>query len=226
MTKSTALTFNAPCAAQGAFFITFEGIEGSGKSSQIELFKKFLIEQDKDILLSREPGGTVFGEKLREAMLSSKEKVDPIAQAMLFASSRAQHLSEKILPFINKPNSIAIIDRYIDSSLAYQGIAADLGIETILEIHRHPPLYHFPHLTFYLKIDWQTSMQRQDMRGSVKDYFESQKKDFYIKLIEGYDKAAELFPQRIKIIDGTQDLETVRQEILKTWKNFVGTYNG
>lgn len=195
-------------------FITFEGIEGSGKSTQIDLLENALKKQGKTVLKLREPGGTLFGEALRKAILESAEKLDPIAEAMLFAASRAQLLKEKIIPAL-KQNQVVIVDRYVDSSIAYQGFARGLGLSTILEIHSHGILKTFPELTFYLAIDLETSMKRQATRGNVKDYFEKENHDFYSKLIAGYEECTNYFPQRIKKLDATRDTSTIHQEIVK-----------
>ncbi len=133
-----------------SYLISFEGIEGSGKSSQIQAFTDYLESQGMTVSHFREPGGTDFGEKLRSAILDSKTSINKLAEAHLFASSRAQLLSEKVIPLLDKPNQIVILDRFIDSSIAYQGHARDLGVEIVLDIHKYYPLNLTPHKTFYL----------------------------------------------------------------------------
>ena len=199
-------------------FISFEGIEGSGKSSQIELLEKALLASGKEVLRLREPGGTDFGEALRSAILSSETPIAPLSEALLFASSRCQLLSQKIIPFLSKPDRYVIVDRYIDSSIAYQGFARKLGMQAVLNLHTQSPLNLFPHKTFYLKIDWEESQARQAKRGQQKDYFEKEKSSFYQELINGYNHCAKSFPERIKTIDGTKDLKAIHLEILKNLK--------
>lgn len=206
--------FTKPNDSQG-LFLSLEGIEGSGKSTQINFIKSFLENKGYEVLTLREPGGTLFGEKLREAILASTSPLHPLAEAHLFVSSRAQLLHERILPFLNKPKSVVILDRYIDSSLAYQGKARKLGYQTILSLHARNPLNILPHRTYFLDISLETSMKRQEARGQVKDYFESEKKDFYQSLVEGYQEVAKLFNQRIKTIDGSKDPSIVSQIIQK-----------
>lgn len=201
-------------------FITFEGIEGSGKSTQIDLLEKALEQQGKTVLKLREPGGTPFGEALRKAVLESAEQLDPVAEAMLFASSRAQLLKEKIIPALAQ-NQVVIVDRFLDSSIAYQGFARELGLPTILEIHSHGVLKTHPHLTFYLAIDLETSMKRQAARGNPKDYFEKENHQFYQKLIAGYEECTKVFPQRIKKIDATGNTSTIQQEIMKNVTQYI-----
>lgn len=199
----------------GSLFISFEGIEGSGKTTQILKLKEHLEANGLNVSSFREPGGTPFGEKLRSAILQSEEKLAPMAEACLFASSRSQLLESRILPALETPRSIVIVDRYLDSSLAYQGVARSLGIRSILDLHRRSPLTTVPHLSFYIKIDTKTSWERQAERGDKKDYFEKEKNEFYEKLISGYDRAAQLFSKRFCVLDGLKAPEALAQEIAK-----------
>lgn len=160
-------------------------------------------------MVLREPGGTVFGEKLREAILKSEVPLHPLAECHLFLSSRAQLLQEKILPWLLTPGSAVILDRYVDSTMAYQGFARGLGLETVLTLHQHAPLNLLPHRTYFLDIEMETSMERQRIRGNEPDYFESEKKEFYEKLIFGYRSLADLFPERILKIDAARSLPEV-----------------
>lgn len=196
-----------------SLFLSFEGIEGSGKSTQIKYLKEYLEGRGHSVLLLREPGGSKFGEKLRSAILDSSEPISPLAEAHLFASSRAQLLAEKVLPFLEKDKSVVLLDRYLDSSIAYQGVARGLGIKTILDLHAHAPLNTAPNKTFYLKIDLETSELRQKIRGNEKDYFEKENHAFYSQLISGYDQSSEIFKERIQIIDAKKSVEEVRSEI-------------
>ena len=205
-----------PPAFPGSYFISFEGIEGAGKSKQIDKLRKYLEKQKFRVLILREPGGTIYGEKLRQAILQTKSHLHPLAEAYLFASSRIQLLSEVVLKELNSPGTVLICDRYIDSSIAYQGFARGLGIENILGIHSYFPLNLLPHVTFFLDISLETSHGRQKERNAPKDYFESQGDDFYRKLIEGYHQAAEIFPDRIHSINGEKSEEEVFENIKKT----------
>ncbi len=213
-------SFRAP-TFPGSFLISFEGIEGAGKSSQIIQLKKFLEDKNFRVIILREPGGTAFGEKLRQAILETKAEISPLAEAHLFASSRAQLMTEVTLKELSVPNTIVIYDRYLDSSIAYQGHARGLGVQSILDIHNLFPLNLVPHLTFYLYIDVATSIERQHVRNSAKDYFESKGEIFYKKLIEGYDIALDLFPKRIKMIDASRDIQTISLEINNFIKNLI-----
>lgn len=210
-----------PPGFPGSYFISFEGIEGAGKSTQIIKVKDYLETQGFRVLVLREPGGTSFGEKLRQAILHNQAELHPLAEAHLFASSRAQLLHEVVMPELAVPGTIIICDRYIDSTMAYQGVARELGVGTVLEIHQNFPLNLVPHLTLYLKIDLESSMKRQKIRNAPKDYFESQGEAFYLALIQGYDRSAELFPERVKMIDGQQSFEDVQREILDKIRSLI-----
>lgn len=207
---------------KSSFLISFEGIEGSGKSTQIKLLTDFFKSKNKNITYFREPGGTTFGENLRKSILESKSPIDPLAEAYLFASSRAQLLTEKVIPLLEKENQIVILDRYIDSSIAYQGYARALGAETILDIHKRAPLNLSTNCTIYLKIDLNTSLKRQSERGNEKDYFEKENQHFYQKLIDGYNRASEIFPERIKVVDGDQSVDKVHNEIIEVLTKKLG----
>lgn len=205
----------------GSYFLSLEGIEGSGKSTQIKVIEEHLKKQGYRVLLLREPGGTIFGEKLREAILQSQAPLHPLAECHLFLSSRAQLLEEKILPFLLVPKSVVILDRYIDSTLAYQGEARGLGIKTVLTLHQIEPLNLLPHRSFFLDIGLETSHERQAKRGQDKDYFESEKNEFYEKLIRGYRKVADLFADRVLKIDASKNVNDVSKLILEDLARFI-----
>ena len=202
-----------PPAFPGSLFLSFEGIEGAGKSTQIVSVKNYLESRDFRVIVLREPGGTSFGEKLRQAILGSKNPIHPVSEMHLFASSRAQLLTEVTMKELNVPGTVVIYDRYIDSSIAYQGKGRGLGTETILRTHQTFPLSLMPHKTFYLKIDPELSYRRQKVRNAPKDYFEKQGLEFYQKLVEGYEEALSVFPKRICAIDGSQGEKEVFNQI-------------
>ncbi|OFZ21417.1 MAG: dTMP kinase [Bdellovibrionales bacterium RIFOXYA1_FULL_36_14] len=204
-----------------SLFLSFEGIEGAGKSTQINTASNFLKSAGYDVLLLREPGGTEFGERLRSAILNSQKDLHPLSEAFLFASSRAQLLYEVILPKLKQDGTAVICDRYIDSSIAYQGYARKLGTQTVLEIHGHHPLTIVPHQTFYIKISPQTSLERQKIRNQKKDYFESKGLAFYESLVKGYEEAAALFPHRIISIDGEKDQTSVSAQLELKLKELI-----
>jgi dTMP kinase len=199
----------------GSLFLSLEGIEGSGKTTQIKEIETYVKAKGFRVLTLREPGGTLFGEKLREAILSSETPLHPLAECHLFLASRAQLLKEKVLPFLLVPGSVVILDRYIDSTLSYQGKARRLGYETVLTLHQHDPLNLLPHRTYFLDISLETSMKRQEARGNKKDYFESQKQEFYQNLFDGYRELAGIFKDRILTVDAEKSPPEVTKIILK-----------
>ena len=190
-----------PPVFPGSFFISFEGIEGAGKSTQILRTQHYLESCGLRVLTLREPGGTTFGEKLRRAILDSPREIHPLAEMYLFASSRTQLLSEVTLPELLVPKTAVIYDRYLDSTLAYQGFGAKVETSAILRTHQHFPLNLVPHLTVYLKINLKTSLLRQSHRNLPQDYFESRGEDFYKRVLVGYETACTLFPERISVIE-------------------------
>jgi dTMP kinase len=220
ITQELLNSFRAP-AFPGSFFLSFEGIEGAGKSTQILRLKKYLEDNNFRVLVLREPGGTQFGEKMRQAILETKNEIAPLAEAYLFASSRVQLLNEVILKELAVPNTIIICDRYIDSSLVYQGHSRGLGVAEVLSIHNIFPLNLVPHLTFYLRIDAETSENRQKIRNAPKDYFESRGLDFYKKLVVGYDLMAEYFPHRILKLNANVTMDEMSMTIIESTKKLI-----
>lgn len=205
----------------GSFFLSLEGIEGSGKSTQIQVIEDFVKSKGLRVLTLREPGGTAFGEKLREAILNSETPLHPLAECHLFLASRAQLLKEKILPFLLQPGSVVILDRYIDSTLAYQGKARRLGYETVLTLHQHDPLNLLPHRTYFLDISLETSMERQKARGNQKDYFEAQQLEFYQNLVDGYRELSKIFSERILTINAEKTQSDVTKIIMADLERFI-----
>ncbi|MBT6325894.1 MAG: dTMP kinase [Bdellovibrionales bacterium] len=203
-------------------FISIEGIEGAGKTAQLRFMQSYLEGKGYTVTIVREPGGTKFGEGLRSAILESTTSLSPVAEAYLFASSRAQLLKETILNNLEIEKNIIICDRYIDSSLVYQGYAGKLGIEQVMQIHNLYPLNTLPNITFYLKVSIETSIKRMDIRNNDKDYFESKGEYFFQQLVNGYDHVKKLFPDRIHEIDGEQSEKDVSIDIQKELDILIG----
>ncbi len=213
MNQSSPLhaTFRTP---EKGLFISFEGAEGSGKSTQIQKLKEHFDSLSRSCIVLREPGGTSFGEKLRAAILNQETKLHAMAETFVFLASRAQLLEEKILPHLAL-GGVVLLDRYVDSTLVYQALARGESIEKIWTLHQFAPLNILPHRTFYLDISLEVSLERQLKRGQNKDYFESQSNDFQAKLLKGYRTLAGLYPERIKTISGAQSVEDVFRDILQ-----------
>ena len=190
-------------------FVTFEGVDGSGKSTQARLLAEALAGEGRDVVATREPGGTELGERVRELLLAEGE-VTPWAEAALFAAARAQLLEEVIAPALERGADV-ICDRYLDSSLAYQGIARGLGLDRVLELNLQAVLGVLPDRTFLLLVDPAESARRV---GSEGDRIEREDDDFRVRVDAAYRQLAEVFPERIQTIDGTRPPREIAEEVL------------
>ncbi len=190
-------------------FITFEGIDGSGKSTQARLLADALAADGRDVVLTREPGGTELGERIRELILGG-EHVAPWAETALFAAARAQLVEEVIAPALARGADV-VCDRYIDSSLAYQGIARGLGLERVLELNLHAVGGLLPDRTYLLLIEPEESARRLREPG---DRIEREEGGFRARVAKAYLELSAAFPDRITTIDGTRPADEIGREIL------------
>ena len=194
-------------------FITFEGIDGSGKSTQIEFLEQKLKELNKSVKIFREPGSTALSEKIRNILLDKKQiGLSSNSESLLFAAARAQLTIEKIQPALND-NCIVICDRYIDSTVAYQGYGRGLVIEDIKKINLMATLGLVPDLTFVLDIDPKITKDRMD--NEINDRIESVGIDFFKRIRNGYKEIVKENPSRCIEINANQAPEEVFNDIFK-----------
>jgi dTMP kinase len=189
-------------------FISFEGLDGCGKTTQVELLEAYLETKDIEVVASREPGGTDLGEQLRQIVLHGG-KVSPWAEAAIFAASRAELVERVIEPALAR-GAFVICDRFVDSSLVYQGVARGLGIESVLQLNLHATKGLLPDRTFLLLVGEAMSEARV---GEDRDRMERESTEFRRLVENGYRRLAEMFPERIVALDGTQPREQIAREV-------------
>lgn len=195
-------------------FITFEGPDGSGKTTLTTRLADYLKNNNKEVLLTREPGGIGISEKIRHIILDpANDKMDDRTEALLYAASRRQHLVEKVLPAVND-GKIVLCDRFVDSSLAYQGYARGIGIEEVLNINLFAIDNHMPDLTIFIDVDPMIGLSRVGSRGE-KDRLELAGNDFHNRVYEGYKQVISMYPDRIKVVDGNRSIDEVFESVLK-----------
>jgi dTMP kinase len=189
-------------------FITFEGVDGSGKSTQAHLLAEHLGGAGRDVVATREPGGTELGERVREILLGA-DAVAPWTEAALFAAARAQLVTEVIRPALDRGADV-VCDRYLDSSLAYQGLARGLGVERVLELNLLAIDGLLPDRTFLLVVPLDQAAVR---RGSDPDRIEREGDEFVARVDSAYRELAGIFAQRIVTVDATQPPQEVAELI-------------
>lgn len=200
-------------------FITFEGPDGSGKSTIIKKVYKKLINDGFDIVLTREPGGTPIAEKIRDIILdNSNVALDARTEALLYAASRRQHLVEKIRPAL-KEGKIVLCDRFLDSSLAYQGGGRNLGVQNVLNINLFATENTYPDLTLFFDIDPELGLKRvsQDKKR-VADRLDNENENFHEKVYSTFKEIVNTNSQRIITIDASKSIEEVTECAYKTIK--------
>lgn len=200
-------------------FITFEGPDGSGKSTIIRLVFEQLISEGYDVLLTREPGGTPIAESIRSIILDNNNtNLDPRTEALLYAASRRQHLVEKIWPAL-KEGKIVLCDRFLDSSLAYQGGARKLGIDNILNINLFATENTFPDLTIFFDITPEVGLSRLSHdKKRVADRLDNESTNFHKDVYNAFLKVCDQYKDRIYKIDASKSIDEVKAEAYKIIK--------
>ncbi|MDQ3065894.1 MAG: dTMP kinase [Actinomycetota bacterium] len=190
-------------------FVTFEGLDGSGKTTQVERLRATLEADGREVVTAREPGGTALGEELRRLVLHGDE-MTPWAEALLYAAARAQLVAEVIEPALERGADV-LLDRYFDSSLVYQGIGRGLGLDEVLELNLLAVGGRVPDRTFVLAIDAGHSLGRV---GGRPDRIEREAAAFHEKVAAGYEQLATLFPDRVVVLDGALAPDELAERIL------------
>jgi len=201
------------------FFITFEGIEGCGKTTQIRLLAKGLKEGGREVVLTREPGGTEIGERIRAVLLDASScGMSPITDLMLYGAARNQHVREVIRPALER-GAVVLCDRYADATTAYQGAARRIDVKTIDEVHRVATEGVWPQLTLLLDMPASEGLSRarernlhEDIAGR-EDRFEREELDFHERVRSGYLAIAKREPSRVVIVDAGRSIEDMQAKI-------------
>lgn len=197
-------------------FITFEGGEGSGKTTQA---RKLALALKTNVEFTREPGGTSIGEGIRDLFLSS-DKITSMTELLLISAARAQHVNEVIIPSLNA-SKVVICDRFIDSTIAYQGFRGEISIDLICQLNQIATNGLKPDLTFILDLPPEIGLQRQYQKGIDRNRLDNESLNSHHKIRKGYLYVAEMDPQRVKLIDATQSSNDVHKNLLSEYVKYL-----
>lgn len=203
-------------------FITFEGPEGAGKTTILNKLSDILKQKGYKVLQTREPGGISISEQIREVLLNKDNvSMDERTEALLYAAARRQHLVEKVLPALEE-GYMVLCDRFIDSSLAYQGYARGLGVDEVYQINRFAIGETMPNLTLYFDIDPKEGLARiQSNEEREVNRLDLEKLSFHEKVREGYLKLVDRFPERIKVVDASAGVDEVLDNALEVIQAYI-----
>ncbi|MBR1865299.1 MAG: dTMP kinase [Lachnospiraceae bacterium] len=195
-------------------FITMEGPDGSGKTTQIELLETYLENKGYDIVIAREPGGTVIGEAVREIILNPEyQEMSHMTELLLYAAARAQLVNQVIRPALAEGKAV-ICDRFVESSAVYQGIGRGLGVDTVYEVNNYALGDVKPQLTIFMDLDAEDGIRRKKDQAEL-DRMELEDMSFHKRVVEGYRHLAQLYPERIVPIDATLPIDTIHSMLVK-----------
>lgn len=201
-------------------FITLEGTDGSGKTTQINMLSDYFSQRGYRVVCTREPGGTPIGEKIREIIIDKNNKeMTNVTEALLYAAARAQLVSQVIEPVL-KDGGVVISDRFLDSSLVYQGFARGMGENFIRNINRAAVNLLEPDITFLLKLKPEDSIARKSKQAEL-DRLEAEKANFHQRVFDGYVSLARKNKDRIKVIDALKSPEDIHTEMLRHIESFI-----
>lgn len=217
---SAEIDENTPAPAA---FITFEGIDGSGKSTQLRLAASELRLRQYEIVVTREPGGTPLGERLRAALLDMETDVDPLAELLLYAADRAQHVRTLIRPALESGH-IVLSDRYADATVAYQGGGRGFSVELINRVVELATEGLRPDLTLIFDVTPEEGLARRSRRinsGAGIDRIDAETTEFHTRVREAYMQIAARDPQRVMVINASEPIETIHQTVMKILMKFL-----
>jgi len=216
-TRKKAPASRTPAATKPGLLVSFEGSEGSGKTTQIEMLVPHLEKLGREVVVTREPGGTAIGEDIRDILLrgNGSEAMSPETELLLFAASRAQLVREVLVPSL-KAGKVVLCDRFLDSTTVYQGAARSISPGPVHEINKFAVGSVLPNLTIVLDVPAEVSIQRVKHRASdLSDRIERENIDFYRIVRDGYLLLAKQMPGRFHVIDGTKPLAAISKEVVK-----------
>ena len=193
-------------------FISLEGIDGVGKSTQSDLIEAYLNQLGRTVVRTFEPGGTELGQEIRHLLLHRKGEVAPRAEALLYAADRAHHVATKVRPALSR-GEVVLTDRYLDSSVAYQGVGRDLNAEDVRAISMFAVENLMPDLTILLDLEASASLARRNQTGEEPDRLEREKVEFFEAVRQAYLKMAAAEPERWVVIDANQSVEAMQAQI-------------
>lgn len=202
-----------------SYFITFEGPDGSGKTTVVAAVFEAL-SNTHEVIRTREPGGITISEMIRDILLAKGNDMDARTEALLFAASRRQHLVEKVIPALEQ-GKMVLCDRFVDSSIAYQGYARGIGAEAVMDINRFATQDRLPDLTIYLKLDPEIGLRRISSNNRDQNRLDSEEINFHQDVVSGYNELSERYSERIKTIDADQTPEKVTEDALKIINQFL-----
>ena len=202
-------------------FISFEGIDGVGKSTQADLLEEHLRAAGKTVVRTLEPGGTELGQEIRYLLLHRKGDVAPRAEALLYAADRAHHVATKVRPALER-GEVVLTDRYLDSSVAYQGSGRDLGFDQVRELSMFAVDGLLPNLTVLLDLDAAKAAARRNKTGAEPDRLERAKAEFFETVRQAYLDMAKAEPNRWLVIDAEQSVEEMQAQIRARVQELLG----
>ncbi|MDN5276038.1 MAG: dTMP kinase [Clostridiales bacterium] len=194
-------------------FITFEGPDGAGKTTQVKLLERHLRQKGYDVLVTREPGGTPVGEEIRKILLNRSYKdMDAVTEMYLYAASRAQHVRRVIKPALDE-GKIVLCDRFVDSSIAYQGFGRGLGMDVVESVNRYALGGIVPDLTLFLNVQPNDALTRGRIRSKELDRLESEELEFHRRVYQGFLALQKKYPERIKEVDASRSVDEVFHQV-------------